>query len=615
MKKTLIGFFFLSIILWTCTPREEKVLKKREAKGDREYGGVFRTNEREAFQTLFPYGMIDAVSHRIASQIYEGLVKLNTKDLSIKPSLAESWEIDETGTIYTFHLKKGVFFHDDSCFPNGKGREVNAHDFKYSFELLCTQNINDSIVNLRFTLTFKDKVLGANKYYEASKNGKPGFDLEGLKVVDNYTFQIILQQPSTSFIYILAYPAASVIAEEALNKYGDMLIIGTGAFIFGDILEIPDEVTGEPVEMLILKRNEKYHGYDTLGNQLPYLDSIIISFYSSQKRELALFQEEKLDMILGLPAESIRDIVEEQIAFFEQKPPKFILERSADMGTQFYEFNLNVHVFNDDFEGKKVRQAFSYAIDRNKIIDKVLSGEAYGPGIHGITPPSFKDYDISKIKGYYHNPEKAKQLLAEAGFPNGKNFPTLKLELNSGGFRNTSVAFEVQKQLKHVLNINIELEIVPMSKKLEDQRFARADIFRAGWIADYPSPESFLLLMYGKTVPSSLAEPSYLNTPRYVNPEYDKLFEAGITADSIKESYKNFAEAEQLMIDDAPILILWYDENYRLIQSDIRNFHFNAMHYRDFSEVYIQKLKTVATNDQQKPEKENLPDETEKQQE
>ena len=525
--------------------------------------------------------------------------------------IAESWEIDASGTQFTFHLKKGVFFHDDSCFPDGKGREVTANDFKYSFEILCTKNINDSIDNLMFSRTFKDKVLGANEYYEASKEGKPDFDLEGINVIDDYTLRITLQQPSSSFMYILAYPAASVIAKEALDKYGDMLIIGTGPFEFADIIEVSDEVTGEPVEMLILTRNEKYYGMDTLGNQLPYLDSIIISFYNSQKRELALFQQEKLDMILGLPAESIRDIVEQKIDFFEQKPPKFILERVADMAVEFYEFNLNSNVFSDEFGGKKLRQAISYAIDREKIINNVLSGEAAGPGIYGITPPSFKDYDITKIKGYGFNPEKAKKLFAEAGFPDGKDFPTIKLELNSGGFRNTSVAFEIQKQLKQVLNINLELEIVPMAKKLEDQRFARGDMFRAGWIADYPSPENFLILLYGKTVPSSLEEPSYLNTPRYINEEYDKLYENGLIADSVSTSYNYFMQAEQMMIEDAPIVVLWYDEQYRLLQSNIHNFNINAMNYRDFSEVYFKAPKPAAPVNAQAVE-ESVPEEESK---
>ncbi len=576
------------LIMSACTPSEEpKGSENSIAKGGKQYGGSFKVNERDEFQSLFPYSIIDAASNRVAGQIYEGLVKLNTKDLTIGSRIAESWEIDEDGLVYTFHLKKGVKFHDDSCFPNGEGREITASDFKYSFSLLCTKLINDSIENLMFARTFKDKVVGADDYYEKVNTD----EITGIKIIDDYTLEITLSKPSSSFLYILTSPAASVVAKEAVDKYGELLIVGSGAFIFGDFSEENDKTSGEPIEKLILSRNPNYHQIDSFGNQLPYLDSVIISFYNSQKRELELFLDKKLDMIVGLPSESIRDIVEQQISYFEKNPPIFILERSADMSTQFYEFNLNNPLFSGDEYGKKVRQAISYAIDRKKIIEKVLSDEAYGPGIHGITPPSFRDYKQSSIKGYGYDPEKAKALFAEAGFPNGDNFPTISLELNSGGFRNTSVAFEVQKQLSNVLNINLDLDIVPMSKLLEDRKYARGDLFRSGWIADYPSPENFLLLMYGGNVPSTDEEPSFLNTPRYVNPEFDELYEQGIASTSIAESYEAFASAEQKLMDDAPILILWYDEQYRLIQSNVQNFSINAMHHRDYSEVYFQAPK------------------------
>ena len=446
MKRAFLAISAAFLMTVGCTDSDPSTTEKRVAKGDREYGGAFKLNERDEFQTLFPYAIIDAVSHRIAGQIYEGLIKLNTRDLSIEPRIATSWEVGAEGKVYTFHLKKGVMFHDDSCFPDGKGREVKASDFKYSFELLCTKLINDTIPNLMFERTFKDKVVGANEFYEAESG-----EIAGVKVVDDYTLEVTLIQPSSSFIYIMAYPAASVVANEAVEKYGANLIVGSGPFMFGEFLEDNDELTGEPIEKLVLIRNPNYHEADRFGNQLPYLDSVIISFYNSQKRELALFQDHELDMILGLPAESVRDIVEQQIAYFEKKPPIFILERSADMSTQFYEFNLANPLFGLDANGLKVRQAISYAIDREKLIEKVLSGEAYGPGIHGITPPSFREYDNSKIQGYSYDPEKAKQLLAAAGYPDGENFPTIKLELNSGGFRNTSIAFEVQKQLSTIL--------------------------------------------------------------------------------------------------------------------------------------------------------------------
>ncbi len=173
--------------------------------------------------------------------------------------------------------------------------------------------------------------------------------------------------------------------------------------------------------------------------------------------------KEKLYIVDGLPAESIRKIVEQQISNFQNKPPKFLLDRGPTMGTEYYEFNTQHEALSD----KRVRQALNYAIDRNKIIDKVLKGEAYGPGENGICPPTFSGYDISAIGGYSYDLNKAKELMAEAGYPNGKNFPTIKLELNSGGYKNTSVAFEIQKQLMDNLNVNIDLEVVPFRPKIK----------------------------------------------------------------------------------------------------------------------------------------------------
>jgi peptide/nickel transport system substrate-binding protein len=460
----------------------------------------------------------------------------------------------------------------------------------YSFEVLCTERVNDSTANLMFSRTFMDRVVGANAYYEASKKGKPGFSLEGVKVIDDYTVSVTLTQPSSSFLYSLCYPAAYIVAEEAVDKYGSELIIGTGPFVLGG-WSATKEANGRMVEQLILTRNESYHGYDTLGNQLPYLDTIHISFINSQKRELEMFQDKKLDILVGLPSESVRDIVEQKIAYFEQDPPVFILERTADMSTNYYVFNLTKDIFKDEMNGKKVRQAISYAIDRKKIVEKTLSGEAAGPGIHGITPPSFKNYDITKVAGYGYDVEKARQLMGEAGFLNGEGFPTISLKLNTGGARNVNVGMEIQKQLRQNLGINLELDIMSMDQLLEDKRNASGDIFRSGWIADFPSPENFLMLLYGKSVPEDDTAPSNLNTARYTNSTFDELYEKGLDSDSTEEKYDYFAQAEQVMMDDAPVIVLWYDEHHRLIQSNVQNLVINPMHIRDYSVVYFQEPK------------------------
>jgi peptide/nickel transport system substrate-binding protein len=263
------------------------------------------------------------------------------------------------------------------------------------------------------------------------------------------------------------------------------------------------------------------------------------------------------------------------------------------MKSQFYEFNISRSVFRD----ARIRKAFSYAIDRKKLMDDVLKGQGTGPDVHGITPPSFPEYNISGIVGYGFNMEKAKKLLAEAGYPDGKGFPKIKLELNSGGATNTKVALEIQKQLKNNININVDLDIVSFAQKGEDAKYARADLMRSAWVADYPSPENFLYLLYGKNVPASLEEPSWPNSSRYVNPTFDSLYEKGVSARTVKESYTYFKQAEQIMLNDAPIMVLWYDENYQITTSNVKNIYINPMLYRNFSEVYLKKSKASSNTD------------------
>lgn len=554
----------------SCSGGSEKKTQEA-AKGGRVYGGTFSISETEDYQTLFPIAISDVVSSFLANQVYEGLVKFTVNDLSVRPSIAESWEVDSTGTLYTFHIKKGVFFQDDPCFPGGKGREVHASDVKYSFELLCSKHPD----NVNFASTLKNNVKGAVKFNESTAGGKPDSGLEGIKVIDDYTVQIILQAPCISFLYILASPVGSIVPKEGVLKYGNELHLGTGPFIF----KKNDKQSGQ----VILLKNPNYHGVDSFGNKLPFVDSLVLKVIPTKAAQLEAFEKGEVDVVLGLPSESVRSLVEKQIEQFKNKTVGYVLERTPEMASNYYQFNLTRPPFDD----VRVRKAFSYAINRNRIIDEVLKGEAYGPGIYGISPPSFKEYDITKIKGYDFNPDMANRLFYESGYKDKKTFPSVKVVLNSGGTKNTKVALEIQKQLMDVLGIRIDFEVKTIAQKAEDAKFARADILRTGWVADYPSPESFLWLFYGAEVPATLDKPSFPNTTRYKNTEFDKLFEKGRTAKTREESYMYFSQAEQAMMNDAPVLMLWYDENYRLIKSRVKKLPANPIRYRDCSEVYL----------------------------
>jgi oligopeptide transport system substrate-binding protein len=585
MKRLLFGPLALALLLSSCSGGDGND-ELPVAKGDRVYGGYLRVSENETFQTLYPVSITDATSGFVATQIYEGLVKLNPANLRVVPAIAEKISVDQSGTKYTFNLRKGVYFQDDECYAGGKGREVKAADFKYSFELLCTASAD----NENFSSTFQDRLQGANEYYEASKKGQKG-ELTGIKVVNDYTLELSLLRPSSVFLQILAQPVCAVISKEAVDKYGKNIKTGAGPFMFDE--------SKSTAEKIVLKRNKNFYGTDTLGNRLPFLDSVIVSVIPSKEKELALFREGKLDMILSLPSESVKEMVETQISDFQSKPPKYLLDNSAEMITQYYTFNLT----HPPFDNPKVRKAFNMAIDRQKIIDEVLSGQAYGPGVKGITPPTFSQdgYDISKIVGYDFNPSEAKKLLAEAGFKDGKGFPPVKIELNLGGGKNTNVVVEIQKQLMENLGVNVDFEVVPYAQKLEDAKMGRPDIIRDAWIADYPSPETFLNLFYGANVPDDPKGASFPNTARYKSAEYDKFYTAGRDSKSKDSAMANFMRAEQILMDDAPIMVLWYEGNYRLTQWRVKNCFTNGMRYRNFAEVYIKEA-AAADNKEKKEE-------------
>lgn len=572
MKTKLILLIITVSFLLACTNNEKSGKTERAAKGDVFYGGVFRVNEVEDFRNLFPLNVTEAVSQRITNQIYEGLVKLSQKDLSIIPGLAERWDINEDATSFTFYLRKGVKFHDDPAFENGKGREITAHDFKYCFELLCT----DFSENQGFWL-FKDRVAGATEYFNSTTAKSPLKEgVTGIKVIDDYTLQIDLKYPFSGFLHILSTPFTQLFPREAFEKYGVEMrthCVGTGPFMVKNIQE------GKAV---VLQRNPDYWGVDEFGNQLPYLDAIKISFIKEKKSELLEFRKGNLEMVYRLPLEMIKDVTTELENAKEGNIP-FELQNIPAQSTFYYGFQHQGKLFNN----KNLRLAFNYAIDRESIVNYTLQGEGV-PGIYGIVPPAFNNYSSSKLKGYNYDPEKARKYLAEAGYPNGKGFPKITLQINSGGGdRNVQTAEVIQKMLKENLNIDVHIDVMPFAQHLDALETGKAEFWRTAWIADYPDPENFLNLLYGGNIPATLSEKSYINSVRYYSPAFDSLFKAGLREVDIEKRNELYLKAEQTAIDDGAIMPIFYDENTRLIQIYVKNFDVNSMEYRDFSRVYL----------------------------
>jgi oligopeptide transport system substrate-binding protein len=551
--------------------------KNKEEKGKSEgYAGgnkVLRIAEVTSPMSVFPHKLTNAVEALIACQIHEGLVRLNPKDLSVIPGLAERWEISADGKTITFYLRKGVKFPDEGPLK-GKNQEFTTKDVKFTFELLCT----DRPDNLHFQTVCKDRMVGANEFYLNSKKPE-GQELKGLKIIDDYTFSIDLLNSPTIFLEILANPVAAIVNKTAYDAAKDNMNVGLGPFCL--------DTKSSNKSHIALYRNVNYYGKDKSGQSLPFLDSIIIDVVASSEDALNGFKAEKFDFISSVPSGQLKNLVEENISSFKGNKPKFILEQRPEMLSSYYVFNVNKAPFNN----LKLRQAINYGIDRDRIIERVLFGQAHGPAVNGIVPPSFSFYRSTSIKGYSLDIPKAKALLKEAGYPNGEGLPEIQLYINSGNTRNNSVAVEIQKQLKNNLGVNVTFESLPNAEKFYLQVKGKGDMYRDGWIADYPSPESFLSVFYGEPVTDDTSHMAFPNTIKYKNAEFDKYYKLGRDELNRDAACEYFLKAEQILVNDAPLIPLWYDSNCRLITNRVKNFQSNALRYYDFTQVTIEPAK------------------------
>ncbi|PCJ27616.1 MAG: hypothetical protein COA97_03070 [Flavobacteriales bacterium] len=504
----------------------------------------------EKYETLDPIKVTSVVSFHIVSQVYEPLLRFNEKDLSLEPLLAESWEVGENNLVYTFRLKKGVYFQDNSCFDGGKGRELKASDIIYSFNRIYAETDG----NYAYAL-FRNTIKGGEAYR------KSGGEIAGIKAIDDYTVEFTLSHPSSNFISLLAIVNSAIVPKEAIEKN---MVAGTGPFTYNQENDTEKAVT--------LLKNKNYHISDKKGSKLPYLESVAFNYVKSGQDQLDLFMSDKLDVITGIPPKAIKDIVESQIASFQDKPVKYVLGRYPQVSTTFLNLNTAIAPFNNI----KVRQALGIAINKARIVDAVLKGEAFGPGNHGIVPSAIKGYDFSSVIGHEFNVPKAKKMLADAGYPNGKGFPTLKFATGKG---NTTlrVALEIQKQLLTNLNINVEISSLSLNEIEEMNSKSQVHLSLNGWLGEFPGPITFLSLLYGDDVPNSTEESSYPNQSRYKNTTFDKLYEQALATLDVKKRYELCLTADQIIATEVPVIPLWYHEKYQLIKSVVKDYQPNSM--------------------------------------
>ena len=535
-------------------------------------GGSFKMALDNTPSTFIAREVNDVYSFELLSQVMEGLVSFNAEDLSLQPQIAEKWSISGDGTVFTFTIRDDVYFHDNAVFGSKDDRKLTVDDVLFTFEKACKPNAEGN-PTAAYLFLLSNQVKGAKEFYEGKAKS-----ISGIKVKKN-RFEITLLNPDQTYINKLANLSASIVSRKIVEANKETDVVGTGPFCFTK----PSED-----ETYILLKNPDYYMVDNKGNALPYLDSVVFYVQTRKLEQLEMFEQGKTSLISGLPTSRITEMLEGRISDFNAQPPLKELYNNPLLTTQYYFFNMNDPRFKD----VRVRQAFNYAIDRKRLADNVLRNQYYEYGIYGITPPIgsvFKGYNFSEIKkyGYDYNPEMAKKLLAEAGYPDGKGFGSVDLRLDISDL-NTAVAEELADQIYQTLGINVNIDGSNFEQRNEDGNMGRGDMFRTAWVADYSSPETFLGNFYGKIVPKSKDEPSSGNQSRYVNPLFDTYFEQGRSADT-KKRLELFSKAEIELMKDPPIIPLWYANDFTLSYSRVRNLKNNPMEFLDLRRVYIKE--------------------------
>ncbi|OGQ34140.1 MAG: oligopeptide-binding protein oppA [Deltaproteobacteria bacterium RIFCSPHIGHO2_12_FULL_43_9] len=506
MRNALLPILLLLFSITSCT----------KAKHDQTFRFVLTSEPPSLDWSL----ATDHVSADILVNIMEGLVIFDN-NLKPQPAMAEKWDVSPDGKTYTFHIRKNIKWND--------GKPLTAHDFYYSWQRLLDPKTAAEYAYFLFDV----------KNAQEFNSGKlKDFSKVGLKVVDNYTFQVELSHPASYFINVPTFWVTFPMRKDIVEKFGPnwtdpQNIVTAGPFILSD-WKHDAKVT--------LTRNPTYYGTPAIPEKI---EALIIN---EDITAISLFETDKVQLIRRIPPLELQR--------FKNKP-EYI--NAPYLRGYYYGFNVN----KPPFDNPKVRQAFSYAIDRKQIVSILKGGQipatSWVPkGMFGFEPGVGIGFDSKK----------ARSLLAEAGYPDGKGLPKITLYFDSRD-DNRLVAEKVQSLWKEHLGIEVTLENAEWKVYLKQLQTDTPQVWRLGWGADYPDPHNFLELFTSY---------SGNNNTHWKNQTYDTLINEGAKEFDRNKREEIYRDAQILLTEkDVPMMPLFYEAQNILLKPYVKGFQPNAM--------------------------------------
>lgn len=514
---------------------------------------ILKFNLSEGLNSLDPAFSRKLESVNMANQLFNGLMKLDERQ-KLVVDLAESYEVKENNTLYIFKLREDVFFHKDECFGTDSTRNVTAEDVKYSLERLVDP-----------------KILSPGKWVMSHVKRKANGELD-LEVIDDYQLSIRLKQAFPPFLGILSMKYCSVVPKEAIKFYGEDFRshpIGTGPFKF----QYWKENT-----KLVLRKNPNYYHTDSNGSQLPYLDALSISFVKDEEVVFLKFLKGDVHFMTGQKGSYKDELLSPDGTLNEKYKDRVRFEKLPFLNTEYLGFNLDsAYVANFPLQNRKIRQALNYGFDRQKILRFLRNNIGFAAN-SGFVPKGLAAFDDQKVRGYTYDKDKAIALIKSAGYDESNPLPELIISTTS---EYLDICENLQFQWSEI-GVKVKIEVNPPATNNELIANNEVSFFRKSWVADYPDAENYLSLFYSKNF--SPAGPNYTH---FSSPSYDSLFQKCLSYESDSMRIAAYQKLDQMVIDEAAIVPLFYDEVVCFTQKHVKHLSVSPMKVLDFSRTQL----------------------------